>query len=114
MIYKILTNEQWQKFQRTGNFVGSPVDLADGYIHFSTALQLAQTAAKHFAQMKDLILLEVDEQDFGDELKFEPSRGGDRFPHLYANLSLDQVSNCWPLPLNSKSGQHEFPSKIPL
>ena len=86
MIYKILNQDEWQEFLRAGDFTGSSVDVADGYIHFSTASQVVQTATKHFAGKDNLVLLEIDEQNLGENLKFEPSRGGDLFPHLYGCL----------------------------
>src|ERR671919_180454 len=107
-IYKILPASLWQDAQRAGVFHGSPVDLADGYIHFSTAQQAVETAAKHFAGQRDLVLLHVDADALGDALKWEPSRGGALFPHLYAELDIHHVSRADPLPLGP-DGQHVFP-----
>ena len=87
-IYKVATRAQWQAAEATGTFRGAPVDLADGYIHFSTAAQLAETLARHFAGQRDLLLIEVDADALGDALRWEPSRGGDLFPHLYAPLAV--------------------------
>ena len=112
MIYKILNQDEWQEFQRAGVFTGSSVDVRDGYIHFSTASQAIQTAEKHFGDQDNLVLLEVDELQLDDSLKFEPSRGGDLFPHLYDKLPLEKVSNNWPLPLNQETGQHDFPPEV--
>ena len=114
MIYKILNQDEWQEFLRAGEFTGSSVDIADGYIHFSTASQVVQTATKHFAGKDNLVLLEIDEQKLGANLKFEPSRGGDLFPHLYGSLSLNEVATNWPLPLNQQTQQHEFPAEVTL
>jgi uncharacterized protein (DUF952 family) len=107
-IYKILPASLWQEAQRAGVFRGSPVDLADGYIHFSTAQQAAETAAKHFAGQYDLVLLHVDADALGDALKWEPSRGGALFPHLYKPLDLKHVTRAVPLPLGG-NGSHVFP-----
>ncbi len=90
-IYKIATREQWTSAQETGVFVGAPVDLRDGYIHFSTETQVAETLAKHFAGQRDLLLLTVEPAQFGDALRWEVSRGGQLFPHLYAPLPVAAV-----------------------
>ena len=87
---------------------GSPVDLADGFIHFSTAAQAAETAAKHFAGAGDLVLVQVDSGRLGDRLKWQPSRGGALFPHLYGDLDLTAVTRTDPLPLGP-DGRHQFP-----
>jgi uncharacterized protein (DUF952 family) len=108
-IYKILPEAMWRDAQRSGVFYGSEVDLRDGYIHFSTAEQAAETAAKHFAGQRDLVLLTVDEDVLGDALKWEPSRGGALFPHLYAPLEIKHVRRAEPLPLGAE-GRHVFPS----
>ena len=76
-IYKIVPAALWREAQSAGIFRGAPVDLADGFIHFSTAAQVTETAAKHFAGQDDLLLLRVDAGRLGDALKWEPSRGGD-------------------------------------
>ena len=89
-------------------FRGAPVDLADGYIHFSTREQVAETAAKHFAGQDDLVLLEIDADAFADDaLKWEPSRGGALFPHLYGDLELSAVRWAKPLPWSGE--RHIFP-----
>ncbi|MBX3598766.1 MAG: DUF952 domain-containing protein [Rhizobiaceae bacterium] len=107
-IYKIVPRDVWLKAEQAGVFEGSAVDLADGYIHFSTRAQVAETAAKHFAGQADLLLVAVDAQALGDRLRFEPSRGGDLFPHLYGKLDLAAVRGVEPLTLNS-AGNHQFP-----
>jgi uncharacterized protein (DUF952 family) len=89
--YKVLTADQWAQFERDGIFHGAPVDLADGYIHLSTEDQLQGTLEKHFAGQADLIIAEIDLAAFGDTLKWEVSRGGALFPHLYAPLPLSAV-----------------------
>ncbi len=108
-IYKILPASLWQKALEAGVFAGSEVDLKDGYIHFSTAQQAAETAAEHFAGQRDLVLLHVDDNGLGEALKWEPSRGGALFPHLYAKLDVAQVMRADPLPLGD-DGRHVFPS----
>lgn len=108
MIYKICTKDQWQAATENGRFEGAPVDLKDGYIHFSTSRQVAETAAKHFSGQKDLLLLAVDEAQMGDRLKWEKSRGGDLFPHLYDVLSVDDVVEVMDLKLGP-DGVHQFP-----
>ena len=91
LIYKILTRPEWRAAQQAGQFAGSAVDLTDGYIHFSTAAQAAETARKHFSGQADLVVLTLEADALGEPLKWEPSRGGDLFPHLYVPLELDQV-----------------------
>ena len=85
-IYKIVTAEQWRAALAAGVFAGAPVDLADGFIHFSTAAQVQETARRHFAGQPDLLLVAFDAKALGPALRFEPSRGGDLFPHLHAPL----------------------------
>lgn len=94
MIYKILTDSQWQTFQAEKVFTGSPVDLQDGFIHFSGSDQALETANKHFAGQTNLMLLAVDPERFGKTLKWEVSRGGAKFPHLYGELSLDAIQSA--------------------
>ena len=107
-IYKILPAVLWQEAQRAGVFHGAAIDLTDGYIHFSTAEQAAETAAKHFSGQRDLVLLQVETDALGDALKWEPSRGDTLFPHLYAPLDLKHVKRADPLPLGG-NGAHVFP-----
>jgi len=97
-IYKICEHALWRKAETDGRFCGTPADAGDGFIHFSTAAQLAGTAARHFAKKSDLILVAVDADALGAQLKWEPSRGGDLFPHLYAPLPLSAVRWARPLP----------------
>ena len=89
--FKIFTADQWQQFEADGSFAGAPVDLADGYIHMSTADQLNGTLEKHFAGQEGLVIAEIDLSAFGDALRWEASRGGALFPHLYAELPLASV-----------------------
>ena len=90
-IYKILPRAVWSAAQDAGRFDGSPVDLEDGFIHFSTAAQAQETAARHFAGQADLVVLEIEADDLGEALRWEPSRGGALFPHLYAALDIAHV-----------------------
>jgi len=106
-IYKILTSEQWAELQAKETTQGAPIDVADGYVHFSTAVQVKETADKYFKEQQGLFLAAFNAADFGDDLKWEPARGGDLFPHLYALLSLEKV--IWSKPLNWVDGKHEFP-----
>lgn len=85
-VYKILSRSAWDVAVRAGVFAGSPVDLADGYIHFSTAAQAQETAARHFAGQTGLVLAAFESAALGEALRWEPSRGGDLFPHLYGLL----------------------------
>ncbi|MBL4864537.1 MAG: DUF952 domain-containing protein [Rhodobiaceae bacterium] len=107
-IYKIVAKDEWAAVERAGVFKGASIDLADGYIHFSTADQARQTAALHFAGRGGLLLVAVATAPLGDALKWEPSRGGDLFPHLYGELSVKAVSRVDDLPLDDK-GAHIFP-----
>ena len=109
LIFKIFRPEEWAKLQAEGETLGAPVDLADGFVHFSTAEQAAETAAKHFAGEDGLILLALEADDMGEALNWEPSRGGALFPHLYRALRLDEV--LWAKPLPLKDGIHQFPTE---
>lgn len=109
LIYKICPRGLWQAAEAAGVFTGAPVDQADGFIHFSTASQAAETAARHFAGQADLLLVAVEAAALGDALRYEPSRGGDLFPHLYGPLPLAAVRAVDPLPLGAE-GRHVFPA----
>jgi uncharacterized protein (DUF952 family) len=111
LIYKIFTGAQWAELQRGGETPGAPVDLADGFVHFSTAAQAAETAAKHFAGQDGLILLAVEADVLGVALKWEPSRGGALFPHLHAPLRLADVAWARPLALGPDRA-HVFPEDL--
>ena len=100
-ISKILSRAEWAKAQAAGVFEGSAVDHADGFIHFSTAAQAAETARRHFAGQADLVALEIEADDQGAALVWEPSRGGDLFPHLYGHLAVDKVRAVTEAPLAS-------------
>jgi uncharacterized protein (DUF952 family) len=105
LIYKICPAPLWCAAEAEGRFDGAPVDLADGYIHFSTAAQLTETAAKHFAGQDGLLIVAVDEERLGPALRYEPSRGGALFPHLYAPLDPRAARWIAPLPLRA-DGSH--------
>ena len=95
--FKVLTTDQMAALERDGSFAGAPVDLADGYVHLSTFDQLTETVDKHFAGQDELHVAEVDLEALGDAVKWEESRGGQLFPHLYAPLTLDVVVAYGPL-----------------
>ena len=105
--YKILRAPEWEAFAAAGRFAGSPVDLADGFIHLSTEEQVEETAARHFAGEAGLWLLRLDRTRLDPQLKWEPSRGGQLFPHLYRALGIEDVIFYQQLPL--EGGRHVFP-----
>ena len=107
LIYKILSRPEWDAFRAAGRTLGAPVDLADGFIHFSTAAQVAETAAKWFADQSDLVLVAFEADALGAALKWEESRGGALFPHLYRPLDLAEVLWDKSLPLGATG--HIFP-----
>jgi uncharacterized protein (DUF952 family) len=107
-IYKICERALWREAERAGLFRGAPVDARDGFIHFSTAAQVRETAARHFAGAADLMLIAVETAALGGALRWEVSRGGDLFPHLYGPLPLAAVLWAKPLPLGSDR-RHVFP-----
>lgn len=109
-IYKIFREAEWRAFEAAGETAGAPVDLADGYIHFSTAAQVAETAAKHFAGEDGLWLLALEAEALGDALRWEPSRGGQLFPHLYRALRRQDV--LWARPLPLRDSGHVFPDDL--
>lgn len=108
IIYKIAPRALWNEAVAKGVFAGAGIDLADGYIHFSTAEQALETAAKHFAGQAGLVLVAIDGARFGDALRWEVSRGGALFPHLYAELPVDAALWVKDLPLGT-DGKHQFP-----
>lgn len=111
LIYKICPEPLWREAEEAGRFAGAPVDLADGFIHFSTGAQLRETAAKHFAGQDGLLLIAVDDARLGAALRYEPSRGGALFPHLYATLDPKSVRWIAPLPLGP-AGAHLVPEDL--
>jgi uncharacterized protein (DUF952 family) len=98
-IYKILPRADWTAAHEAGRFEGSSVDLQDGFIHFSTGAQAQETARRHFAGQADLVVLEVEADDLGEALRWEASRGGDLFPHLYGPLEARHVRYVIEAPL---------------
>ncbi|OUS20445.1 hypothetical protein A9Q95_08755 [Rhodobacterales bacterium 59_46_T64] len=110
-IYKIFRADEWAQLQAKGETPGAPIDVADGYVHFSTAAQAAETAAKHFAGEQGLMLLALDSDELAPDLKWEISRGGAKFPHLYRSLRMEDV--LWARPLPLVDGAHDFPDDMP-
>lgn len=110
-VYKIVDAALWREAEAAGAFHGAGVDLTDGYIHLSTAAQARETAAKHYAERAGLLLVAVNGARLGEALRYEPSRGGDLFPHLYGPLPTDQVAWTRPLPLGP-DGAHVFPPEM--
>ncbi|MEW2589354.1 DUF952 domain-containing protein [Micromonospora aurantiaca] len=98
MIYKILSDDEWAQARVDGRFAGTAMDRQDGYVHLSAADQVVETARRFFAGVTGLTLLAVDEALLGDALRWEESRGGALFPHLYAALPVDAVLAAHPLP----------------
>jgi uncharacterized protein (DUF952 family) len=98
----------WREAERGGAFIGAPIDVQDGFIHFSTVAQVRETAAKHFAGQSDLLLIAIDPEPLGPALRYEPSRGGNLFPHLYGAMPLSAVRWTTPLALGP-DGRHVFP-----
>ena len=111
-IYKICPNVLWSEAERARVFRGAPVDARDGFIHFSSATQVRATATRYFVGAEDLMLIAVDADALGDALKWEVSRGGDLFPHLYGDLPPAAVLWVRPLPLGIDQ-QHVFPELMP-
>lgn len=109
LIYKIVSEHEWLAAEAEGHFIGSAVDIDDGFIHFSTATQAAETASRHFAGRRGLLLVAVEVAALGEALKWEPSRGGALFPHLYDVLPLHAVRRVDPLPLD-ENGEYLFPA----
>lgn len=110
LVYKIFRAGEWAQLDRDGATAGAPVDLAEGFIHLSTADQLAATAAKHFHAEDGLTLAAIAADTLGPDLKWEPSRGGALFPHLYRALRRDDVA--WTAPLPWRDGAHRFPAGL--
>jgi len=108
LIYKVVGDEAWEQAVQSGHFTGAEIDLRDGYIHFSTAEQVVETVRRHFSGQSRLLLIEVDADRLGDHLKWEVSRGGDMFPHLYGPLPMTAVVEQFDLPLGA-DGLHSFP-----
>jgi uncharacterized protein (DUF952 family) len=112
LIYKILDSSAWREAKQKGRFDGSAADRADGFIHFSDAATVRETAARHFAGRDDLLLVAVEAEALGETLKWEAAREGALFPHLYAPLAVEAAVWIKPLPLGP-DGRHRFPDAIP-
>ena len=110
MIYKMFRDVEWAELRDQGQTAGAPIDLSDGYIHFSTAATVRETATKYFAGMSDLWLAAFDEGEMGEAIKWEVSRGDALFPHLYRNLKIEELVWCIPLPVTADG--HEFPEDL--
>jgi len=110
LIYKIFRDAEWRELRDKGVTQGAPVDLADGFIHFSTGAQIAETCARHFSGEDGLQILMLDSDDLGEQLRWETSRGGDKFPHLYSPLWLSDV--IWHKDLILGRDGHEFPEGV--
>ena len=108
LIFKIFRAPEWADLQARGETLGAPIDVADGYVHFSTAGQAQETADKHFAGELGLVLLALDADALAPDLVWEPSRGGQLFPHLYRPLRIEDV--LWNAPLPLVNGRHAFPA----
>ncbi len=112
IVYKIVPETLWRPAKEKGVFEGAEIDLKDGFIHFSTGVQARETARLHFAGLNGLLLVAVDATALGEALRFEPSRGGDLFPHLYTSLPTSAV--LWEMPLLiGVDGKHAFPEIMP-
>lgn len=110
LIFKIFRRSEWDQFRDQGETRGAPVDLADGYIHLSSAAQVTETAARHFRGESDLVLVALDDTTLGEALRWEPSRGGQLFPHLYRSLRLEDV--VWDKSLPLGAAGHIFPEGV--
>ncbi|WP_293443060.1 DUF952 domain-containing protein [Planktotalea sp.] len=109
-IYKIFRADEWAQLRQDKSTKGAPIDISDGYVHFSTAKQAQETADKHFSGVDGLFLLGCDAETMGAALKWEVSRGGTEFPHLYRELRIEDVEWAQPLPL--VDGTHHFPAGL--
>ena len=109
LIFHLCPRALWEAALARGAYYGRPADLADGYIHCSSAAQLRASAAKHAAGQADLVLLALDPDSLGSSLRWEPSRQGELFPHIYGGMPVSAVLRTDPVPLDAE-GQHQFPS----
>lgn len=110
LIFKILRTDQWRTLRAEGETTGAPIDVADGYIHISTAQQVVETVSKHFAGEDGLFLVALETDALGETLEWEVSRGDALFPHLYRKLTMADVVWAQPLPL--ENGVHQFPAGL--
>ena len=107
LIFKLFRPAEWHRLVRDGAMPGAPIDIADGYVHFSTASQVAETARRYFADVEGVVLVAVEAEALGPDLVWEPSRGGDLFPHLYREMRMTDVA--WHEVLASGPDGHLFP-----
>ena len=107
LIFKLFRKDEWLQFKASGKTDGAPIDMADGFIHFSKASQVKETAAKHFKGEKNLVLVSCDADNLKQDLKWEISRGGDLFPHLYRQLLFEDIISKIEIP--KIKGTHKFP-----
>ena len=112
LIFHMCRRAEWDAARESGSYAGSSQDRADGFIHFSTAAQIRASAAKHRAGQDGLVLVSVDPAALGAALRWEPSRGGELFPHLYGDLPVDRAARVEDLPLGD-DGLHRFPAWVP-
>ena len=110
LIYKIFLPDQWKDFTNDGRTKGARVDISDGYIHFSTATQVKETITKHFSGYKDVVLAACKADTFSTDLKWELSRGGQDFPHLYRELHIRDIE--WHRHIKRKNGDYPLPEDI--
>ena len=110
LIYKIFLPDQWKDFTNDRRTKGTPVDISDGYIHFSTATQVKETITKHFSGYKDVVLAACKADTFSTDLKWELSRGGQDFPHLYRELLMTDIE--WHSHIKQKNGEYPLPENI--
>ena len=110
LIYKIFRSDEWVDLQMHGSSDGAPIDISDGFVHFSTAEQAVETATKHFAGIEGLTLLACETNAMGDDLKWEVSRGGALFPHLYRQIRMSDV--IWSRALPVRGQTHQFPEEM--
>ena len=108
-LYKVLPAVIWRSAEAEGLFRGAGIDLQDGFIHLSGADQVVETVTKHFVGQRGLLLITIDGEKLGPSLRWEPSRGGELFPHVYGAISMEAVEKVDPLPLGD-DGTHQFPS----
>ena len=110
IVYKICSAEEWREAEQSGAYAGSAADLGDGFIHLSAAHQVRETARRHFRDLDGLVLVALDAARLGPSLRWEASRGGDRFPHLYTSIKTGEARSVVPLPWNGSA--HEFPDGV--
>lgn len=111
LVYKVVSRDDWDVAQRDGVYRGAPIDVTDGFIHLSAANQLVETVARHFSGQHNLLLVAIEAKQLGDALRWEPSRGGKLFPHLYGELPLTAVLSAVELPLG-EDHQHVLPATL--